>query len=140
MNRYSTLICLTVALVATSVTVREAPAAPTARGVLSTQAARALVVRYFHALESNRFREACSLLGSSLRLESGGTACPSFLKRGMPDPLRWRIFDSRQLAYGIGVRLELGQNELDHVRMRTWLAIVRLETGGPRIVETRLVT
>jgi len=33
----------------------------------------------------------------------------------------------------------LGQNELDHVRMRTWLAIVRRENGAPRIVETRLL-
>lgn len=139
MSRYSTLICLVVVLAATSAITRDASAAPSAHGALSTEAARALVTRYFRALESNHFGEACLLLGDTLRAESGGAACSSFMRMGKPDPLRWRIIGSRKFGDGVGVRLRLGQSELDHVRMRTWLAIVRLEDGRSKIVETRLL-
>ena len=113
-------------------------AATPARTVQSTDA-RKLVTRYFDALDSGRFKAACSLLGDELRGESGGSNCESFLAFGMPDPLVWKILGSVPARGGFGVRLRLGQNELDRVRMRTWLAIVRLEAGAPKIVETRLL-
>jgi len=106
---------------------------------VGTGEARALVTRYFTALETGRFRAACSLLGHELRSQSGGPSCPAFLRLGMPDPLVWELLGARPSGDGVAIRLRLGQNELDHVRIRTWLAIVGLEKGAPRIVETRLL-
>ena len=116
----------------------DALAALPARSVATTEA-RTVITRYFTALETGHFRTACGLLGRELRAQSGGPSCPSFLRFGMPDPLVWKVLGSRPSGDGVGIRLRVSQNELDHVRMRTWLAIVRLEEGVPRIVETRLL-
>jgi len=143
MSKTSTLVgivlTLSLALAAASILAPAAPGESSERVALSAAAARAVVVRYFHALESGRYRKACPLLGSALHEESGGAACPSSLESGMPDPLLWEILGRRATPDGTGIVVRLGQNELDHVRMRTWLAIVRLEHSAPRIVETRLL-
>ncbi len=135
MNRYAVL---TAAVVAAVALVTPAFAAAPSQ-TLTVPSARRTVIAYFHALEAGRFQQACWLLGNELLAESGGRRCPEFLRNGMPDPLRWRILGSRPLRRGVGIVVRLGQNELDHVRMRTWLAVVRLEWRSLRIVETQLL-
>jgi hypothetical protein len=137
MNADHIVPTLAVALALMAVSTQALAAAP-ARSVQASEA-RALVNRYFDALESGRYRTACSLLGHDLHAESGGAICPTFLEHGMPSRLTWQLLGTRRVPGGVGVLLHLGQDELDHVRMRTWLAIVRLERGSPRIVETRLL-
>jgi hypothetical protein len=46
---------------------------------------------------------------------------------------------ARASTAATGIVLRPGQNELDHVRMRTCLAVLWLERGLAKIVETRLV-
>lgn len=121
---------------AVSSTAAAAPPVPDARAASS---ARGLVVRFFQAIESHRFEEACSLLGARLLAETRGPHCPDLIRLGTPHPLRWKVLDTRATRAGVEVLLRLGQNELDHVRMRTWLAIVRPEGGRLRIVDTRLI-
>ena len=140
MNKHSTLVSIVfvLALALASTMTGHAFGKEPARTV-SPASARVLVVEYFQAVEAHRFRRACSLLGAALRAETGGAGCPSYLRRGLTGPLSWRVFGSQSAREGVGVRVRLGQNELDHVRMRTWLAIVRLEGGSLKIVETRLL-
>jgi hypothetical protein len=137
MNRYAVLTATAGLAVALAWSTHASAAAPAQ--TLTVTSARRTVIAYFRALETGRFQKACWLLGNELLAESGGPTCPEFLRNGMPDPLRWRILGSRPLGRGVGIVLRLGQNELDHVRMRTWLAVVRLEWRSLRIVETRLL-
>jgi hypothetical protein len=137
MNNIRTSVSITVAVALIAVT-SEVFAATPARSVHSNDA-RALVIRYFDALEQGRFRAACSLLGRDLLIESHGSGCPVFLRLGMPSRLEWELVATRPVKDGVGVLLRLGQDELDHVRMRTWLAVIRLEEGTLKLVETRLL-
>jgi hypothetical protein len=136
MNTYRALITAMLAAAALGSTTAQA-AAPL--GSSSAAVARTTVAEFFAALESHRYRKACGLLGSALLVETGGANCPSFLRFGTPEPLRWTIVRARPAGAGVGIVVRLGQNELEHVRMRTWLAIVRYEHGSPKIVETRLL-
>jgi len=137
MNRYAVLLATVAVAVAVAFAAAANAAAPSE--TLSVSSARSTVTAYFHALEQRRFQKACWLLGNELLAESGGANCPRFLRFGMPDPLVWHILGSRPKARSVGIVVRLGQNELDHVRMRTWLAVVRVEGGVPRIVATRLL-
>jgi hypothetical protein len=137
MNRYALLTATAGLAVALAWSTHASAAAPAQ--TLTVPSARRTVIAYFHALEAGRFQKACWLLGNEFLAESGGWKCPGLLRNGMPDPLRWRILGSRLLRRGVGIVVQLGQNELDHVRMRTWLAVVKLEWRSLRIVETRLL-
>jgi hypothetical protein len=94
-----------------------------------------LVDRYFAAVSAGRVREACSLLGKSLWLESGGARCPRVLAtwRGTPT----RIVRARSAASAVDVFVYVGFRELDHTRMLGWIASVGHEDGRLRILDTR---
>jgi hypothetical protein len=139
MNRHTAFVGLLVATLAIAVSSTAHAASPVA-DARTASSARAVVVRFFEAVESHRFREACSLLGARLLAETRGPQCPDLIRLGTPDPPRWKVLGTRVRRAGVGVLLRLGQNELDHVRMRTWLAIVAPERGQLRIVETRLLS
>lgn len=139
MSRCGTRRCWSVALTTATLLASHSTARAENSAGVSAVAGRALVVRYFEALDAHRFASACAMLGAELRADSGGDSCPTFLRTGMPDPLRYRIERTRVVRGGVDVVVRLGQNELDHVRMRTWLAIVRVEDRTPRIVATRLL-
>jgi hypothetical protein len=98
-----------------------------------------VIERFFRAMNSRRFTVACSLLGTELRSVTYGYACPEFLRVGMPEPMPWGILDARRIGARVAVLVTLGQSELDHIRMRRHRAVVGVEHGALRILETKLV-
>ena len=137
MNKHRITLVAALASAAVALTAH-ATAAPAAQP-RAAAAAQAVVTDFFEAVEARRYAEACSYFGQDLLYESGGPRCAAFLRSGVTAPLRWKIVGRQPVPDGMGVVVRLAQNELDHVRMRTWLAVVRLEHGSPKIVQTRLL-
>lgn len=136
------LVALTAALViAVAATAQEAGARPTARltpSCLRTtggESACRLTIAFFDALNSGRFEKACSLIGRSLRLETGGRDCPSVLAFSQGTPVE--IVGVRSSNTGAVVLVRVGFHELDHFRMLSWAVLVGHEAGRLRILDTR---
>jgi hypothetical protein len=96
-----------------------------------------LIVDYFSALNAGRDRKACSLLGVTLRLETGGPSCPKML--ALTGRTRFEIVGARTAQTGVDVLVNVGIRELDHVRMLGWIAVVGREAGRLRILDTERV-
>ena len=103
------------------------------------QLACGLVSRFFRAVNSRRYEEACAALGVELRAETGGAACPAFIGGAVPEPVPWAIRGGRVTSDGASVTVTVGQFELGHYRMREWVAVVRDLNGRSLIVATQLV-
>ena len=99
-----------------------------------------VVERFFRAMNARRFGVACSLLGSELRGVTYGYTCTKFLRLGMPTPMPWGILGVRRTGANVSVLVTLGQSELDHIRMRRHLAVIGMESGRLRILDTKLVS
>jgi hypothetical protein len=102
-------------------------------------AACTLVQTFFRAVMTRRYAKACSLLGEKLRTATGGGACPRFIAWGVPEPMPWSIVGAVPLTSGVAVLVDLGQSELDRLRMRRHRAYVDLEAGRLKILDTRIV-
>jgi hypothetical protein len=131
---------LLVAMLVTAVAVAGTPKSRLAPACLRDGArasACQLISSYFDALNTGQGEKACSLLGSKLRLETGGPSCPSVLamSRGTP----FQIVGARSVRAGVAVLVKVGFHEFDHFRMLRWVAIVGRETGQVRILKTRRV-
>ncbi len=135
-TRSRVLVALTVALVIAVATAQEAGAGPTARltqsclGTTGGESACLLTIAFFDALNSGRFEKACSLIGRSLRLETGGRDCPSVLAMSKGTP--FEIIGARSSNTGAIVLVRVGFHELDHVRMLSWAVLVGREAGKLR--------
>jgi hypothetical protein len=110
-------------------------ATPCSRGHAVASACQ-LITSYFGALNRGDEARACSLLGASLLLETGGPSCPSVLamSRGAP----FRIIGARSVRTTVLVRVKVGLRELDHWRMLDWVTVVGLEGSHLKILDTRL--
>jgi hypothetical protein len=96
-----------------------------------------LVIFYFRAINAGRYGHACALLGEKLRLETGGTDCPRVL--AFAGQQRFGILDAWRSGAEVGVVVALDLPELDHVRVLHWLALVGVEGGTLKILETRRI-
>ena len=107
-----------------------------ARDAASTTACD-LVIAYFQAINRSRYRTACAMLGKQLRFETGGPGCPHILASGGRQ--RFAIVGARRIATRVAPIVALDLPEFDHVRVLHWLAVVGLEGGRLKILETRRV-
>jgi hypothetical protein len=107
-------------------------------GGLAVASACQLIARYFDVLNRGNAAAACSLLGSRLLSETGGSSCPSVLApyRGTP----FEIINARTDRTTVLVRVRVGLHELDHWRLLNWTAVVGTESGTLKILDTRRVT
>ncbi len=96
-----------------------------------------LVISYFRAINTGRYRTACSMLGAQLRLETGGRDCPRLLASAGRQ--RFGILNARHIVGGVGVIVALDLPELDHVRVLHWLTVIGRETGRLKLLDTRLI-
>jgi hypothetical protein len=96
-----------------------------------------LVNDFFRSVNTRKYKRACSLLGAALVWQMGGPDCPALLAAN--GARRYAIRDARSLRSGTGVLVSVWFPELDHFRELRWLAVVALEAGKPRLVETHRV-
>lgn len=96
-----------------------------------------LVVRYFDEVNAGQERQACSLLGVTLRQQSGGPDCPRLLamSRGAPST----ILSARTARSRVDLVVRVGLRELDHYRMLRWSTLVGYEAGRLKILATARV-
>jgi hypothetical protein len=93
---------------------------------------------FFRALNTSRYRVACSLLGARLRADTHGLSCPRFLEAGTPQAVPWGILGARTSGPFAVLLVEVGQSELGRYRMRRHRAFVGLERGALKIVRTEI--
>jgi hypothetical protein len=108
------------------------------RGRRQSSACR-VVSEFFRAMNSQRYTDACALLGERLRSETHGMPCRRFLALGMPEAMPWGILEAHSAGRGVSVLVALGVSELDHVRMLRHRAFVAPEGRTLRILTTRVV-
>jgi len=138
------LLCLT--LTTAALAAGSAPAKPPslAQPVIVSSVCRhdatrriacALVIDFFRSVNNGRYKRACSLLGATLRLQTGGPQCPALL--AADGDRRYAIRAAPLLRGGTGVIVSIWFPELGHFRELRWLAVVAADAGRLRIVETR---
>ena len=144
------VVCAVSAL-ATAGVARSSPTGAASKYLVPTTVSRAcqrdtqrrsaceLIRRFFRAMNSREFANACTLLGKRLRSETYGMTCRRFLALGMPEAMPWGILGAQRAGTGASILVTLGQSELDHVRMRHHRAYVDVEGGRLRILDTQLV-
>ena len=110
------------------------------RSDAQARAACGVVTSFFRAVNAGRFEAACMLFGERLQSENYGLGCPAFLRAGAPEAVPWGIIRAASVHGRVNVLVTLGQSELDHFRMRRYLAFVGAEGGRLRILDTKLVS
>jgi hypothetical protein len=114
-----------------------AAVAPACNQDAPRQAACALVVDFFGSVNTGNYRHACSLLGATLLLETGGARCPALL--AADGAQRYAIRGVRARGARVGVAVSVWLHELDHYRELRWLAIVASEGRQLWIIETHRI-
>jgi len=109
-----------------------------ARDAARTSACQ-LVSDYFRAINSDRYPQACAMLGERLLSESGGPECPRFL--AFAGRQHFAILTAqRPVAGRVHVIVALELRELDHFRVLDWMAVIGLEGDTLKILDTRRLT
>jgi hypothetical protein len=114
-----------------------APVAPACNQDAPRQAACALVIDFFRSVNTGNYRHACSLLGATLLIETGGARCPALLAADGAQHYATRGARARGARVAVAVSTWL--HELDHYRELRWLAIVASEGLRLRIIETHRI-
>lgn len=93
-----------------------------------------LVAGYFDDVNAGQERKACSLLGATLRQQSGGPDCPRLLAMARGTPAA--ILSARAARSRVDLVVRVGLRELDHYRMLRWFTLVGYEAGRLKILAT----
>ena len=111
--------------------------APSCLRTAGGESACRLIRSFFYAIGSGRFEAACSLLGRSLWLESGGLNCSRVVAMSQDAP--FEIVGANSSNARPIVLVKVGFHELDHFRMLTWAVLVGREEGKLRMLDTRRI-